>query len=338
MAMGGDIEAKLNDIIGKNEQLERENALFASYLERVAPPSGAEEEEAAPAPTKKGKGAKSALPTEVSLEQKTELAQQEVDDLRDEIELTKAESEKLLDRLQAITEECDMRIAQVKKDVYEFRREIVIGGESARTGKIVAEKVIRYFEEKLRAKDSMIDKLKLKNSSLKVQVQKLDKSLGEKAEMGEVLHAIDFDQLDIENSQYTEKILERTKELGKLKQTAGKTVQVLNSLKGKLTALTSQSAALEQQTAEKENQLAAIKDEIRRVQEERLQAERINRSSKKKQTEVKMPQVMDYVHRRVDEDEVRRQVTNWERKLELAKRGASQARRQLSQAAEVQMR
>jgi hypothetical protein len=36
--------------------------------------------------------------------------------------------------------------------VYEFRREIVIGGESARTGKIVAEKVIRYFEEKLRAK------------------------------------------------------------------------------------------------------------------------------------------------------------------------------------------
>eukprot|EP01045_Picozoa_sp_COSAG04_P050284 COSAG04_NODE_20289_length_397_cov_0.449664_1_plen_99_part_10 len=76
----------------------RENALFASYLERVAPPSGAEEEEAAPAPTKKGKGAKSALPTEVSLEQKTELAQQEVDDLRDEIELTKASSEKLLDR------------------------------------------------------------------------------------------------------------------------------------------------------------------------------------------------------------------------------------------------
>ena len=72
--------------------------------------------------------------------------------LKDEIELTKAESDKLLDRLQAITEECDMRIAQVKKDVYEFRREIVIGGESARTGKIVAEKVIRYFEEKLRAK------------------------------------------------------------------------------------------------------------------------------------------------------------------------------------------
>ena len=153
MAFGGaDIETKLSDIITKNEQLEHENALFASYLERVAPSSGVDEEEApVETPTRKGK-AKNALPKEVSLEQKTELAQQEVDDLKDEIELTKAESEKLLDRLQAITEECDMRIAQVKKDVYEFRREIVIGGESARTGKIVAEKVIRYFEEKLRAK------------------------------------------------------------------------------------------------------------------------------------------------------------------------------------------
>jgi hypothetical protein len=150
---GGDIESKLSEVITRNEALERENALFASYLERVAPSSGAEEDELPVEipTTKKGKS-KAAIPKEVSLEQKTELAQQEVDDLKDEIELTKAESEKLLDRLQAITEECDMRIAQVKKDVYEFRREIVIGGESARTGKIVAEKVIRYFEEKLRAK------------------------------------------------------------------------------------------------------------------------------------------------------------------------------------------
>jgi predicted RNase H-like nuclease (RuvC/YqgF family) len=150
---GGDVETKLSDVITKNEQLERENALFASYLERVAPSTGAEEDDAPEAtPTAKKGKSKVVLPKEVALEQKTELAQQEVDDLKDEIELTKAESEKLLDRLQAITEECDMRIAQVKKDVYEFRREIVIGGESARTGKIVAEKVIRYFEEKLRAK------------------------------------------------------------------------------------------------------------------------------------------------------------------------------------------
>ena len=45
-----------------------------------------------------------------------------------------------------------MRIAQVQRDIFEFRREIVVGGENPRTGTIVAEKVVRYFEEKLRSK------------------------------------------------------------------------------------------------------------------------------------------------------------------------------------------
>merc|ERR1711865_1248831 len=174
-------------------------------------------------------------------------------------------------------------------------------------------------------------KLKLKNTALKNQIQKLDKQLGEKEEMGEVLHVIDFDQLTIENQQYLEKIKERNKELATLKQTASKTVQVLNSLKGKLNSLTSQSAAPDVQTAEKEDALALIKEEIRTVQEEKEKAERINRRYKKKQTEMRMPQVMDYVHRRVEEEEYTKQVDSWERKLEIAKRGAAQARRTQAQ-------
>ena len=49
--------------------------------------------------------------------------------------------------------------------------------------------------------------------------------------MGDVLHYIDFHQLQIENKQYVAKIEERNQELLKLKMTTGSTVQVLNSLK-----------------------------------------------------------------------------------------------------------
>lgn len=49
--------------------------------------------------------------------------------------------------------------------------------------------------------------------------------------MGEVLHAIDFDQLQIENKQYLAKIEERNSELMRLKLTAGNTIQNLNSYK-----------------------------------------------------------------------------------------------------------
>ena len=51
--------------------------------------------------------------------------------------------------------------------------------------------------------------------------------------MGEVLHEVDFNQLQIENKQYQEKIEERNQELLKLKLKAGNTQQVLNLYKVK---------------------------------------------------------------------------------------------------------
>jgi hypothetical protein len=77
----------------------------------------------------------------------------------------------------------------------------------------------------------VIEKIRLKNATLKVQKNKLQLQLKQKEEMGEVLHAIDFDQLKIENHQYLAKIEERNNEMLKLKMTAGKTVQILNQYK-----------------------------------------------------------------------------------------------------------
>ena len=39
-----------------------------------------------------------------------------------------------------------MRIAETKKDTYEFKRDIIIGAENPRTGKIAGEKMIRWEE------------------------------------------------------------------------------------------------------------------------------------------------------------------------------------------------
>ena len=122
-------------------------------------------------------------------------------------------------------EETDVRISEIKKDAYEFKRDIVTGAENFRTGKTVAEKAVRYMEEKLRAKGAMAEKLRLKNMTLKSQIQKMEGQLQQKEDMGEVLHVIDFDQLKIENQQYLEKIEERNNELLRLKLTTGNTVQ-----------------------------------------------------------------------------------------------------------------
>ena len=95
----------------------------------------------------------------------------------------------------------------------------------------------------------MAEKLRLKNMTLKSQIQKMETQLQQKEDMGEVLHVIDFDQLKIENQQYLEKIEERNNELLRLKLTTGNTVQVLNTLKHKLNNLTAESEWLKRETA-----------------------------------------------------------------------------------------
>ena len=63
----------------------------------------------------------------------------------------------------------------------------MIGAENIRTGKTSAEKMLRYLEGCAGAKDSVIEKLKLKNISLKTQISKLEQQLQQKEETGEVM-------------------------------------------------------------------------------------------------------------------------------------------------------
>ena len=46
-------------------------------------------------------------------------------------------------------EETDIRIAELKRSAYEFRRDIVVGAENPRTGKTMAEKVLSWMEAKV---------------------------------------------------------------------------------------------------------------------------------------------------------------------------------------------
>lgn len=61
---------------------------------------------------------------------------------RPRAQLKKA-GDKDMDDIRTLMEEVDMRIAETKKDTYEFKRDIIIGAENPRSGKIVAEKMIK---------------------------------------------------------------------------------------------------------------------------------------------------------------------------------------------------
>lgn len=143
---------------------------------------------------KKGKGKNKALElkketmSKLNDDEKNDLVSLEIELVQAEIEQLKKAGDKDIDDIRTLMEEVDMRIAETKKDTYEFKRDIIIGAENPRSGKISSEKMIRFMEEKLRQKDTTIEKLRLKNSTVKAQISKMEHMLAHKEEMGEVLH------------------------------------------------------------------------------------------------------------------------------------------------------
>lgn len=313
-----DFHLQLEELLRANKRLQQENELFKAHLERL--------QEAGKDDGAQGQRRKRKMRERIQLtvEEKLDIASAEFETIQKEIESTRVNSEKLIDTLKAVLEETDIRIADLKKDAYEFKRDIVVGAENFRTGKTMAEKVVRYMEDKLKQKDSAIEKLRLKNVTLKGLIQKVDAQLKQKEEMGDVLHYIDFHQLQIENKQYVSKIEERNQELLKLKMTTGSTVQVLNNLKKRLSQLIAETEWLEKEIRARKDMLEKIRVDINKAGAEIVKEERAGRRlADDAEKSADMPHVLDYVAQKAKMYELKGSVKDWTRKVEIAAISAS---------------
>jgi len=228
--------------------------------------------------------------------------------------------------LKAIIEGIKIRINEMRKETYEFKRDIVIGGENQLTGTIMAEKVVRYFEEKLKQKAALIEKIKLKNAAMKNHRSKMDLQVKHKEEQGDSLHSIDFHQLQIKNSQFTQKISERNAELLKLKMTTGKSVQVLNTAKRNLNDLMIESKRLRHQIKDREEATVKLSEELVKVEAEVRKERKKNKKYKIQQSNPDMPQVLDYVNQKSLMYDLEAEVRNWQRKVEIIEMAARRAK------------
>ena len=229
------LSQRLEAIEKDNEQIKRENQLFQSYILRRNKDERKYEEdetEVAKQKTKKKRNQGDRV-LKLTAEHKYEIANKELETLKMNIEEGREKSETLLERLKAILEGTDLSIAEIRKEAFDFGR-FLSAAENGRTGKYDAEKLMKYMDDKFKSKELLIDKLQLKNVSLKTQIMKAETQIKHKEEMGDDLKFIDFHQLQIENKKHVKDIDERNKKLLALKLNAGKTVQTLNGLKKKL--------------------------------------------------------------------------------------------------------
>jgi len=143
---------ELERIYKQMEHIKRENLLFESYLIRNSANLSVKEEEQENNKKNRRKQNKDLKGQKLSPEEKYEIANQESEALKKNIEDGRIRSDSILETLRAILEETDMAITEIRKDAFDFQREILIGGENSRTGKIEAEKNWEIQRGKIKTK------------------------------------------------------------------------------------------------------------------------------------------------------------------------------------------
>ncbi|XP_036044201.1 coiled-coil domain-containing protein 113 isoform X1 [Onychomys torridus] len=254
----------------------------------------------------------------LTVDQKLELVQKELEDTREEIRHMRANAERDLQYHEAIIEEVDTRWTEVQRAVHDFEKDI-LKTISKKKGSILAtQKVMKYIEDMNRRRDNMKDKLCLKNVSLKVQKKKMLLQLRQKEEVGEALRDVDFQQLKIENAQFLETIEARNQELIQLKLASGNTLQVLNTYKNKLHRAMDIYNNLDKEILQRNELLGKIEKETIQAEEDRAKAHALNSKLRKQLAEFRAPQVMMYVKEKILNGELEKTIKMWERKVEIA--------------------
>ncbi|XP_063190201.1 coiled-coil domain-containing protein 113 isoform X2 [Chroicocephalus ridibundus] len=243
----------------------------------------------------------------LTAEQKCELAERELAEMKDEIQRLKDDSEQTLQDLEAVIEEADVWWADVKKAISDFEKDIISTISSKKGSIIASEKLLRYMEEKNRQRGL------------------------QKEQMGETLCEVRLQQLQVRNAQYQEKIDEKNQELLQLKLTSGKTVQVLNFYKRKLQDAMEMSTSLMKDISQRKELLGKIEREAALVEEQRAEAESVNWQLRKQLSDYSVPSVLSYVQKKVAVTDLKNSLKAWERKAAVAEMTLQSYRRAWNQ-------
>ncbi|KFV90896.1 Coiled-coil domain-containing protein 113, partial [Eurypyga helias] len=270
-------------------------------------------------------------PLGLTVEQKCELAERELKEVKNEIQRMKEDSEQTLKYLEASIEESDVWWTDTKKAMSDFEKKIINTASSNKGSIIASEKLLRYLEEKNLQRDLLKEKLRLKNNVLKRYKNKLQRQLTQKEQIGEILCKIRVQQLQIRDAQYLKKIDEKNQEMLQLKLTSEKTLQLLNFYEKKLQDAVETSTSLMKDISQKKELLEKIGRQAALVEEQRAKAESVNRQLQKQLSEYRVPPVLSYVQKKMAVTDLENSLKTWERKVAVAKMSLQSYRRAWNQ-------
>ncbi len=194
-----------------------------------------------------------------------------------------ADYDQLSHDLQTRLDDREYKANEISESFAKFKSEILGKAGDARTSQPLSKKVIKQFEVAQAKRDEDLERVRLRNISMRTQLLRLERQLRSREQLAEGLHMIDFEQLKVENQTLYEKIEERTEELMKLSRKKTNTVQVLTHVREKLRFIEKSNLQLNKELGVVENDTMSRRGTLTGSKKNRDTVREDNKELKRKQ-------------------------------------------------------
>ena len=113
------LENRIESLTSELNQLRLENSVLQRFNEKKARELGGDDDD------KRKKKGKKNMAVKLTVDQKCDIANVINDEIQQELESSRKNSEKMIDTLRAVLEETEIRIGELKRDAYEFKVRLV---------------------------------------------------------------------------------------------------------------------------------------------------------------------------------------------------------------------
>nr|CAD7441569.1 unnamed protein product [Timema bartmani] len=199
----------------------------------------------------------------------------------------------------------------------EFEESVVKGGADPITGKVKDDKYIRFMDNWIKKCDRELGIMRLSKSTLARELTRLDVHLAFVEEMGRQLHAIDFDIQKIESEQSLRRIDHQDVKIREMKLLTAQCSKKLSRHNSCMYQSLVDRRKIEDELTGQEVRIERMKEEIEKVEGQARKAREKYESIKHLKETYTVPDVVDYVKKIAELNDLKRGVSIWKRRKQV---------------------
>ncbi|KAK2585616.1 hypothetical protein KPH14_010241 [Odynerus spinipes] len=231
----------------------------------------------------------------ITIPQRMEMINNEITEVEKKLTTFRHSAEKDRNKLKAEIDEYEIRIREIREMKNRFETEIVVNGVDPLTGKIPAEKVIKFVKDWLKNMNRTIEKIRLKGATTRSMIKRAQRQIKQREELGEELRPVDFQQLRIQNQDYKKKIDDTSVFLLDVKQITARYNSKLSEHKRKMADLMSVYNGIQKEIGLNMKQADHLQSKCRITEKEITKADEQLVSLKMLMEDYEVPPILDFV-------------------------------------------